>query len=117
MGDSGGERPGAIKRGALLLATGGVSLLNGMHFSPLFDPVFFLMRPFAPGVLTYGPSLLVHFTSVFLSLMTLILAGVPAAIYERIRGRHQSSLGSLGIWLVAAFLLTLPSLMAVIGQD
>lgn len=117
MGDSGGERPATVKRGVLLAATAGLSLINGMHFSPLFDPVFFLMRPFAPSVLSYGPTLLFHFTSVFLTLMTLLLAGVPASIYERIMGLKESTPVSLGIWLIAAFLLTLPSLMAIAGQD
>jgi hypothetical protein len=117
MADSGGDRPAAMKRGALLVATAGLSLLNGTHFSPLFDPLFFLMRPFAPAVLSYAPMLLFYFTSVLLSLMTLLLAGVPASIYERIMGLKQSTPVSLGIWLIAAFLLTLPSLMAIAGRD
>ena len=40
--------------------------------------------------------------------MTLLIAGIPAAVYERIRGLKASTPVSLGIWLVATVLLSLP---------
>jgi hypothetical protein len=116
MSESGDEREATMQRDVLLVATAGLSLLNGMHFSPLFDPVFFLVRPFAPAFLSYAPVLLFYFTSLLISLVTLLLAGIPAAIYERARGLPHSTPVSLGIWLAAAFLLTMPGLMAVAGR-
>ncbi len=117
MAESGEEREATMQRDVLLVATAGLSLLNGMHFSPLFDPVFFLVRPFAPAFLSYAPVLLFYFTSLLISLTTLLLAGVPAAIYERVRGLKESSPGSLGIWLGAVILLTLPALLSAVRSD
>jgi hypothetical protein len=45
----------------------------------------------------------------------LLLAGIPAAIYERIRGLQQSTPGSLAIWLVATVLLTLPAILRALA--
>jgi hypothetical protein len=47
--------------------------------------------------------------------MTFLIGGVPAAIYERIRGLPQSTPVSLGIWLVATALLAWKSLKAATG--
>lgn len=110
------HRQDAMQRDVMLVATAGLSLLNGQSSSPLFDPVFFLLRPFVAQVLT-SPILLFYFTSLFLSLMTLLIAGVPAAIYERVCGHAESTPVSIGIWLVATILLTVPMLMAWIGQS
>ena len=111
------DRETSMKRAVLLVAAAGLSLLNGMHFSPIFDPVFFLMRPFAPGLFSYFPGALFYFTSLLISLTTLLIAGVPAALFERIRGLNESTPVSLGIWLGATLLLTLPGLMGAFGTD
>jgi hypothetical protein len=49
---------------------------------------------------------------VVIAVMTLLIAGIPAAIYERIRGLHSSTGVSIGIWLVATLLLSLPTIMS-----
>lgn len=103
------ERERTMQRDVLLVATAGASLLNGQTFSPLFDPVLILLRPFVASVIT-SPLLLFYLTSLFLSLVTLMLAGIPAAIYERLRGTRESTPVSIGIWLVATLLLTLPTI-------
>jgi hypothetical protein len=84
-------------------------------FSPLFDPVLFFVQRLAPGF--FGPQLLFHFNSLLISLMTLLIAGIPAAIYERLMGYKSSTLVSLGIWLIVTLLLTLPSLMNAAEMD
>lgn len=104
------SREETMQRDVLLVATAGLSLLNGQASSPFFDPVLFLIRPFVAQILT-SPILLFYLTSLFLSLMTLLLAGVPAALYERLRGHSESSPVSIGIWLAATILLTLPTIM------
>jgi hypothetical protein len=115
MQESGDVREALLKRDVLLVATAGLSLLNGMHFSPLFDPVLFFVHRLGPGFL--GPILLLYLTSLIISLTTLLLAGVPAAIYERIRGLKESTPTSLGIWLAAVLLLTLPALLSAARGD
>jgi len=109
------DREQHMQRDVLLVATAGASLLNGMHFSPFFDPVAILLRPFMAGTILATPLVTLYVTSIFISLMTLLLAGVPAAIYERIKGATTSTPVSLGIWLACTVLLTLPSFMALIG--
>ena len=102
-----------LKRDVLLIATAATSLVNGMHFSPYFDPAFILLRPFIAGTLLSTPLVLFYLTSIFISLMTLLIGGVPAALYERSRRIEESSTISLGIWLGCTLLLTIPSLLAL----
>jgi hypothetical protein len=50
------------------------------------------------------------FSSLMVSTATIILGGIPAAIYERVRGTgEESSEASLWIWLAGTALLTLPA--------
>ena len=109
------EREEIMKRDVLLVATAGASLLNGMDFSPYFDPVAILLRPFIAGTLIATPLVALYITSMFVSLMTLLVAGIPAAIYERMKGLDRSTSTSLGIWLAATLLLTVPTWLAMLG--
>ncbi len=110
------ERQETMQRDVLLVATAAVSLLNGLHFSPLFDPVFFLLRPFVASFLS-SPLVLFYLTSILISLMTLLIAGIPAALYERIRGHTQSTPISIGIWFVVTILLATPGIMGALGLN
>jgi hypothetical protein len=109
--DDSDDRAGILKRDGFLIGIAGVSRLNGMHFSPLFDPAFLLLRAFAPGLAISSPLLMFYFTSLLLSAATLIVAGVPAALFERFTGRRESDTTSLGIWLAVAGVMAIPSLL------
>jgi hypothetical protein len=89
-----------------------LSLLNGLPASPAFDSIYFLIRPFAPVGFAAAPTVLFYFTSLLLALGTLMLAGVPAALYERMRGLRRSSPVSLLLWFAATLLLVWPALSA-----
>lgn len=108
------QREQTMQRDVLLVAAAAVSLVNGMHFSPLFDPIFFLLRPFVAPILS-SPLVLFYLTSIFISVMTLVVAGVPAALYERLRGQSQSSPVSIGIWFAATVVLALPGILGATG--
>ncbi|MGD9667821.1 MAG: hypothetical protein AB7U75_02065 [Hyphomicrobiaceae bacterium] len=110
------ERQSMLQRDVTLVATAGLSLLNGMHFSPWFDPIAILLRPFIAGTFLGTPLVSLYLTSIFISVMTLLLAGVPAALYERLKGFGESSQTSLYIWLAATLLLSTPALMAAAGR-
>lgn len=116
MTDDVQERIATMQRDVMLVATAGASLVNGMHFSPVFDSVFFLLRPFVAPLLS-SPLVLFYLTSIFISLMTLLLAGVPAAVYERVRGHKDSTPVSIGIWLVGTILLAVPGFMGAAGMN
>jgi hypothetical protein len=55
--------------------------------------------------------LIAFFASLMFSTATIILAGIPAAAYERFVGaRDDSPVASLWIWLAGTALLTLPAI-------
>ena len=108
------HREETMQRDVLLVATVGASLFNGAHFSPLFDPVLFLLKPFVASVIA-SPLLLFYFTSILISLVTLMIGGIPASIYERVKGLKESSPVSIGIWLVATLLVSIPGFMGAFG--
>lgn len=114
--DSVAERERLMKRDVLLVAIAGTSLLNGMHFSPYFDPIAILLRPFIAGTVLGTPLVALYLSSIFVSLLSLLVAGVPAALYERAKGLADSTPASLGIWLAALVLITLPTFSAMVGR-
>lgn len=109
------ERAETMRRDVFLVAAAGLSLLNGMHFSPFFDPVAILLKPFVAGTFLATPLVFLYLASIFISLMTLLIAGIPAALFERFTGAKESTSVSLGIWLGATLLLSLPSLLAAMS--
>ena len=65
----------------------------------------------APALLFGSTALTLMFSSLMVSTATIILAGIPAAIYEHIRGvKDDSTDASLWIWLAGTALLTLPAM-------
>jgi hypothetical protein len=88
-----------------------LSVINGLDFSPAFDTVSFWLYAFARGSGFFHGEAFYYLTSAAISVMTLLIAGIPAATYERARGLRQSSAASLTIWLGVTLLLTLPALV------
>ena len=92
----------------------GVAMLNGL-FSPalrivvLFSPVWY------PALLPQTASLLFLLSSLLVATFTLMIAGVPAAIYERLSGMRESDFVSMGIWLVGVLILTAPAAVNMLG--
>lgn len=101
-----------LKQDMLLVGIVGLSVLNGMHFSPWLDIAFLLTRPFFQVTFWISsPLLIFYFTSLALATLTIMLAGIPAAIFERMTGRKETDTTSLYIWLGATIVLTIPALM------
>jgi len=51
------------------------------------------------------------FSSLMVSTATIILGGIPAAIYEHLVGaKDDSTEGSLWVWLAGTAILTLPAM-------
>jgi hypothetical protein len=84
-------------------------MINGL-FNEL-AVVFALIHAqiFAPALLFGSIPLTLMFASLMVSTATIILAGIPAAVFEHIKGRNDSSDASLWIWLAGTGLLTLPA--------
>jgi hypothetical protein len=103
------------------LALGGsvlLALFNGSLYSPIYDSVDQILYLFSRSSVHAGPLPLQPYrTSIFIAVMTLLLAGIPAAIYERIRGLEQSTALSTALWFLTTLLLTLPTLREAAGAD
>jgi hypothetical protein len=107
-----------LTRALLLAAVVACALLNGFGGSPLHDGIDYTLGiavrgyPFLTRAIVYN-----YVTPLAITAMTLALAGIPAALYERIRGLKASTPLSLCIWLAAAALLTLPVFMQLVSAD
>ena len=82
--------------------------VNGI-FSPwlvgMFPFVFVLM----PAFFLSSLSVLLFISSILFATITLILGGIPAALYERWSGAKESNEISMWLWLAGVGLLTLPA--------
>jgi len=87
-------------------------MINGI---PFLNPVYVIVLGYSAKLMAapfFGSlSLIAYFASLMLSTATIILGGIPAAIYERIVGATDDSTeASLWIWLAGTALLTLPAI-------
>jgi hypothetical protein len=65
----------------------------------------------APALLFGSTGLTLMFSSLMVSTATIILGGIPAAVYEHFVGaKDDSTEASLWIWLAGTALLTLPAI-------
>jgi len=107
-----------VARGLLLIATSACSLFNGVLPSPLFDSLDQVLGIAMRGYPLVTPARVYNYITPFaIAVMTMLIAGIPAAIYERISGLKTSTPVSLGIWLVGTVLLSLPTIMRATGED
>jgi hypothetical protein len=86
----------------------GVAMLNGL-FSPALRIVVLFAPVWYPALLPQVASLLFLLSSLLVATFTLMIAGVPAAIYERLSGASESDFVSMGIWLLGVLILTAPA--------
>lgn len=87
-------------------------MINGLPFVNPFYIIAFLYSASVMAVPFFGStSLVAYFASLMMSTATIIVAGIPAALYERyIDAREDSTQTSLWIWLAGTALLTLPAI-------
>jgi hypothetical protein len=84
-------------------------MINGL-FNPLLIVAYAFSKALMQVPLFGSESLILYFASLMLSSATVILGGIPAAIYERIVGaKNDSTVASLWIWLAATAILTIPA--------
>ncbi len=86
-------------------------MVNGL-FNQLWLLVALIhVQILAPALLFGSVPLTLMFSSLMVSTATIILGGIPAALYERYVGaKDDSNEVSLWIWLAGAGLLTLPAM-------
>ena len=115
----GRSAPGALLvRYLALLGCVLLALFNGSLYSPLYDSVDQILYLFSRSSLHPGPLPLQPYrTQIFIAAMTLLLAGIPAALYERIRGLNQSTALSAALWFLMTLIMTVPALRHAADLD
>jgi hypothetical protein len=85
-------------------------MINGL-FNPLIVFVYVWSKVLMSFTLFQVEALTFYFASLVLSTTTIILGGIPAAIYERLAGvSTDSTPASLWIWLAGTAILTIPAI-------
>jgi hypothetical protein len=83
-------------------------MINGMFNEALVPFAYLFAKVLAPALLFGSESLTLMFASLMASTGTIVVAGIPAAIYERlIEAKDDSTDTSLWIWVAGTALLTL----------
>ena len=106
-----GELSRTMDRNFYYIGIAFFGMING-----LFNQIWLLfalihVQILAPALLFGSVSLTLMFASLMVSTATIILGGIPAAIYERVIGaKDDSTEVSLWIWLAGTALLTLPAI-------
>ena len=104
-----------FKRALPLALIVALAVAHGAILSPLYDFVSYFVSAFSRRTMFYHPQVLEIFPSVVIALFTLLLGGIPAAVYERVRGLQQSSSASMVIWLLTTILISAPVLSRALG--
>ena len=85
-------------------------MINGI-FNPLMPLAYVVSKSLMFIPLFGSETLFLYFGSLMLSTATIILGGIPAAIYEHLIGARQDSTNSsLWIWLAGTAILTIPAI-------
>jgi hypothetical protein len=100
-----------MDRSLYFVAIAFFGMINGMFSPPLVRiPAYALTHYFLAEPLFGSQALIFLFHSLMVATGTIILGGIPAAIYEHAAGAKEDSTEvSLWIWLAATALLTLPA--------
>jgi len=86
-------------------------MINGLFNQALVPFAFLFATVLAPGLLFGNESLTLLFASLMASTATIIVGGIPAALYERFAGlKEDSNDVSLWIWLAGCGILCLPAI-------
>jgi hypothetical protein len=98
-----------IDRQTLLLLIIGLCIVNGI-FSPYLKIAIPISAALLPELFPRTVEWVLFWGSILLSSATLLVSGVPAALYERFIDGDGKSEVSMWIWLAGAALLSVPSI-------
>ena len=86
-------------------------MINGIFNQTALLFALIHLQILAPALLFGSTGLTLMFSSLMVSTATVILAGIPAALYERFVGaKDDSTIASLWIWLAGTAILSLPAI-------
>lgn len=103
-----------MDRNLLVFAVVGIAILNGL-FSPLLAIAVPISAVLMPEVFPRSVGWVLFFSSLLVASATLLVAGVPAALYERLVDGARGGTAAIAIWLVGAAVLALPAFRHLLG--
>lgn len=95
-----------------IIAIVAFGMLSGMFSTVMVPNVTGALLLLAPGLLITSPHLLVFLVYLVGSTLTIMIGGIPAALYERLTGAKESGLASMWIWLAGTAFVSLPAVTA-----
>jgi heme/copper-type cytochrome/quinol oxidase subunit 3 len=90
-----------------------VAIVNGI-FSPFVLSVFLFYQLWYPSWVPVTTEAVVSVSSILFSTLTLMIAGIPAAIAERVRGKAETDEFSAITWFIGTVVLTLPAVPSML---
>lgn len=99
---------------SFLIAILGFGIVNGI-FSPFRLMAHFVVIAMSPGFFVSSAGVVLLVSSLLTATITIMLGGIPAALYERVAGLEESNTTSLWIWLCGVALLSLPAVQTVLS--
>lgn len=93
----------------------GLGMLNGI-FSPFTGFVFLVHQFWYPSAfLPVSAPFIMLFASLITSTMAIMIAGVPAALYERFVHRGPTNIVSLWIWVSVLSFISVPAVLRALS--
>ena len=99
----------AMNRNVYYIGIAFFGMINGLFNQIALLFALIHVQILSPALLFGSVPLTLLFSSLMVSTATIILGGIPAALYERATGASESTDVSLWIWLAATALLALPA--------
>jgi heme/copper-type cytochrome/quinol oxidase subunit 3 len=90
-----------------------VCIFNGI-FSPFLTLAIPVTAVLMPEVFPREIQWVLFWSSILISTATLLVSGVPAALYERLVERNPEAAMTSWIWLAGAVALTLPAVFRIL---
>jgi hypothetical protein len=102
-----------VDRDTLFLLVIGVCIANGI-LSPYLNIAIPVTAALMPELFPRTVGWVLFWSSVLLSSLTLLVSGVPAALYERFVRRGPEDTVSMWLWLGGAATLSLPAVLRLL---
>jgi hypothetical protein len=100
-----------MDRNLYYIAIAFFGMINGLFNQTALLFALIHVQVLAPALLFGSTSMTLLFSSLMVSTATIILGGIPAAIYEQLTGAKDDSTDvSLWIWLTGTAILTIPAI-------
>lgn len=93
-----------------IIAIVAFGMLSGMFSTVLVPNVTGALLLLAPGLLVTSPHVLVFLVYLVGATLTIMIGGIPAALYERVTGSRESNVASMWIWLAGTAFVSLPAI-------